>query len=142
MDRRYRRPLSRSAVFAVVLGGHVLLVLLLAGSKHGDGRSEKTIPHGSILVLLDLGLPEPMELPPDAKKPELIPEESDSPNKSRTAARPASPERATAPSAADDISRTTIDAARIDWQGEAQRAAKAMAPALQKQQQRDCEEAK
>jgi hypothetical protein len=144
MDRRYRRPLTRSVFLAVVLGGHVLLVLLLTSSKPGDGRSGKANPEEfrSILVLLDLKRPEPVELPPDEQKPEPTPGASNSRNKSRTAARSAAPEPASAPSGVEDISGTAIDAPQIDWQGEAQRTAQAMAPGLLKKQQRECEEAK
>jgi hypothetical protein len=126
-------------VLAVVLGGHVLLVLLLTSSKPGSGRSETAIPEfRSILVLLDLRRPELEDLPPDGMKFEPASEV----RKSRTTAGSASPESVIAPSGSEDSSGTPIDAPRIDWQNEAQRAAQGMAPGLLKKQQHDCEEAK
>jgi hypothetical protein len=141
MDRRYRRPLTRSVALAVVLGGHVLLILLLTSSKPGDGRSGKANTEvRSILVLLDLERPKPVESPPSETKPEAASGASNS--RKRISARSASSEPASAPSGVQDASGTAIDAPQIDWQGEAQRTAQAMAPGLLKKQLRECEEAK
>jgi hypothetical protein len=145
MDLRYRRPLTRSVVLGVVVGGHVLLVLLLTSSKPGEERAAKvSTEFRSILVLLDLERPTPVELPPDEKKPEPMPRAGNSRSKPRSAARSAEP--VSESSTAEDTSGTAIDVPRdmprVDWQNEAARTAQAMAPGLLKKQLRECEEAR
>jgi hypothetical protein len=145
MEQAQGRVLRRFGVLAVVLGGHVLLVLLLSSSRPSDTRKgiPRTEPR-TILVLLDL---EPRaEEPPTKQTPKTPP----TPGASRT--RTDRPRKAPGEVPGKDSGETSESTAsvapdqsggipRIDWQLEMETTARAMGPRMLNELQRRCDEA-
>jgi hypothetical protein len=143
MEQGQERSVRRFGILAIVLGGHVLLVMLFSSSKPADPRrSEPGSAPREVMVLLDLES-RPEEEPPAKRTPESAPSSA-----SARRSRVDRPREASRNESAESPESSAIDAPddpegipKIDWQREREITANSMAPKLLKEQQRKCAEA-
>lgn len=146
MDKaRRRNPLTRFTVLAIVVGGHVLLVMLFANSRPSELRTVSLNSEAPpSLVLLNL-MPEPeLEETPQPLLPEPITASSGviaDPGAFASEVPASAPEPNVGSSGSASVEGPP-DELGIDWEREAQRTAEAMAPGLVRKQMQECEEAK
>jgi hypothetical protein len=136
MDKARRRsPFSRYTVLAIVVGGHVLLVMMFANSRPGGMRiASSSSEDVEAIVLLNLAQePQPAEIPE-----ELSPEPMTA---SVDVIDGSIPDPGVGSSGSDSVEAPPAESA-VDWEREAERTAEAMAPGLVRKQRRECEEAK
>jgi hypothetical protein len=146
MDKARRgSSFSRFTVLAIVVGGHVLLVMLFANSRPAETRASSSSGEAQEpLVLLSL-VPE-SESPATAEEPPPEPVMASAgaifaPEDMRSEIPSAIPDPSAGSSGRASIEELLGDPL-IDWEREAQEAAKGMAPGLIRKQLKDCEEAK
>jgi hypothetical protein len=147
MDKaRGGNSFGRLTVLAIVVGGHVLLVMLFASSRPAATRTSPSpsIDAPDALVLLNL---EPRLQP--ASEPEMPAFEPVAASAGAVVKLPAIASAdssaipdPTAGSSGSAITELPSDGLPIDWAHEAQRTAQSMAPGLIRKQLRECEEAK
>jgi hypothetical protein len=132
-EQRFRRL----ATLAIVFGGHILLVLLIASHRTEIRKQSSTLNH-TVLVLLD------EELPRERPLPKQVPERTPPANESRARREQPldQPVDAGASSTSVAVPAAPEGIPQIDWHREAQITTNAMAPQLIKKQQRKCDEAK
>jgi hypothetical protein len=147
MDKaRGRNSFGRLTVLAIVVGGHVLLVMLFANSRPAEPRpsSSRSSEAPEALVLLNLEpQPEPARV---SETPALEPMTASAAAILRPSAiASADPSAIPDPfvgSSGSAITELPSENPAIDWEREAQRTAASMAPSLIRKQLRECEEAK
>jgi hypothetical protein len=146
MDKARRRsPFSRYTVLAIVVGGHVLLVMMFANSRPGGMRAASSSSEvADAMVLLNLAQePQPTEIPEELS-PEPITAsigaiDGRAGSASEDSAAIPEPDVGSPGSASVEAPGAESE---IDWEREAKRTAETMAPGLIRKQLRECEEAK
>lgn len=133
MDVDWKKLFRQIGTLAIVLGGHVLLVMLIASDRTTDRHKQSsTLSTRTVLVLLKEDqrreLPPPKQIPQRATK-KRAPRDKPSQAATNTAPPSVTPE-------------APVGIPQIDWRRQAEITTSAMASRLVKEQQRKCEEAK
>jgi hypothetical protein len=125
-----RLPVARFAVWAVVLGGHVLFVLLLASSRPREDGNPDDPSERTVLLFLDLA---PEEEPEPEQQPSTEPERL-------TTLRPHDRAPSDSSAGSSAIQEEAPPASGpVDWYSEAETVAKDRGPALLAMQDKNCD---
>jgi hypothetical protein len=129
MGKSRRLSVSRGVVWAIVIGGHVLLLVLISNSRPRDREAtQDDSTERTILLLLDVA-PPPEEQPAQEPEPDRT-----------SITRPRAPATASADSASAPISAEAPPArAPVDWYREAERVAQDHAAELIEQNKQPCD---